>query len=144
MHDRNQLGSIRVAIPFVKEAVTPGGSVRLGQRLVRAIAEWRVCSVFALTPPEGLLFGDFELHRLQAGAFVRAITERWMAGSPTGTPPMRACLHLQGEWFGITDDGFLGHKLKMTKAFLFRDGSLGKLKVGLLRLFHLGSLAMFL
>lgn len=42
------------------------------------IAERRFGSVFALAPPEGLLFRNLDLHRLQPGSLVGSIAKRRM------------------------------------------------------------------
>ena len=49
---------------------------RLGQVLVRAVAERRVRGVFALAPPDGFFLGDLVFQRLQAGAFMGSIAKR--------------------------------------------------------------------
>jgi hypothetical protein len=73
-------GTMNLYFPSVKEALAPR-SLRLGQCLVAAVAERGVGAVFALAPPDGFLFPNFELHGLQAGAFVGAIAEGLMAGA---------------------------------------------------------------
>jgi len=49
------------------------------QILVRAVAERGIRGLFALAPPDGLFLGDLVLHRLQAGALVRAVAKRRVA-----------------------------------------------------------------
>ena len=92
---------------------------------MRAIAERGVSGVFALAPPDGFLLGDFEFHRLQAGAFVRAIAERLMRGTTARTPPMRASFDFQSQRLRIANNRFFRHGGSMAAAPVSRrDGNL--------------------
>lgn len=82
---------------------------------MRAIAEWRVCAVFALAPPDRFLFCDFEFHWLHTAAFVRAITKRLMGGAAAGTPPMDACFYFECERLCVTDNWFFGHVNELSR-----------------------------
>ena len=85
-------------------------SLRLGQRLVGAVAERWIGGVFALAPPHRLFFGDLEFHRLKAGALVGAITKRLARGASARTPPISPRFDFQGQWLRITNYRFFAHK----------------------------------
>ena len=45
---------------------------------MRAVTERWILGVFALAPPDGFFLRHFVFNRLQAGALVRTIAERWV------------------------------------------------------------------
>ena len=57
---------------------------------MRSIAERRVLRMLAAAPGDGFRFGDIDLLRREAGAFVRAVAERLALGTSAGAPPRRA------------------------------------------------------
>lgn len=77
---------------------------------MRAVAEWRICRVFTLAPPNGLLLRDFVFDGLEPGPLVRTIAKGRMSGAATGTPPMGPSLHFESEGLGVTDDGRFSHE----------------------------------
>jgi hypothetical protein len=77
---------------------------------VAAIAERRLGRVFALAPPEGLFLGDFDFHRLQAGALVGAVAKRLVGGPAAGAPEIHPGFDFKRKRLGITYNRFLGHE----------------------------------
>lgn len=66
--------------------------------------------MLALAEPECLLFLDLDFHRLEAGAFVRAVAKWRMTGAPAGAPPMDPGIHLQCKRFGVANDRVSSHE----------------------------------
>ncbi len=85
------------------------GIGHLRQGFVGTIAEWRICSVFALAPPHRFFLGNLVFQGLETSPLVRTIAKWRMSGATAGAPPMNARFDFQREWLGITNDGLLGH-----------------------------------
>jgi len=83
--------------------------LRRTQLLVRAIAQRRSAGLLAQAPPHGGFLRGLEFHRLQAGAFVRAIAKRLLGSAAASTPPIGSGFDFEGKRFGITDDWFFRH-----------------------------------
>ena len=66
-------------------------------------------SAFALAPTDGGSLRRHEFHRLQACAFMRAIAERRVSGSPAGTPEMHAGLDFEDQRLAVTGDWLFRH-----------------------------------
>ena len=61
---------------------------------MRAVAKRHGPRVFACAPSNRRGFGDLDLFRLQAGSFVRTVTEWLTLRAPTSAPPISAGLNL--------------------------------------------------
>lgn len=83
--------------------------IRADEGFVRAVAQWRISGLPALAKPESFFLGNLDFHRLQAGALVRAVTERLVGGTPAGAPPIDAGIDFQGQRLGIANDWFFSH-----------------------------------
>jgi hypothetical protein len=83
------------------------------QIFMRSIAKrWRLC-MLTLAPPDLLALRHLVFHRLNTGAFMRAIAKRRMARATTSTPPMHTRINFKTQRFRITNNRLFWHAAKM-------------------------------
>ena len=83
--------------------------LRGAQLLVRSIAQRRTGGLLALAPPHGGFLRGLKFHRLQAGAFVRAIAKGLLGSATASAPPIGSSLDFEGQRFVITDNRYFRH-----------------------------------
>ncbi len=69
----------------------------------------RILAGLALAEADRGLFGDFQLLRLESGAFVGAIAKRTMTCPPAGAPPVSPGFKLEADRALVSGDRFVRH-----------------------------------